>query len=78
MNPAPANFDQLIVTPEFVADPYPVLARLRAADPVYWSDAIGGWILTAYADILVAFKDPNGLAGLVRARRVRLRLGIHG
>ena len=52
-----ANFDELLVSPEFVADPYPVLHRLRKEAPVYWSDSIGGWILTRYDDILVTFKD---------------------
>lgn len=51
------NFDEQIVTSEFMADPYPLLRRLREEDPVYWSDAIGGWILTAYNDIIVSFKD---------------------
>ena len=40
-----------------MADPYPLLHRLRKEDPVYWSDAIGGWLLTSYDDILASFKD---------------------
>src|ERR1700679_1267311 len=52
-----ADFEEFIVAPEFMAEPYPLLHRLREEDPVYWSDAIGGWLLTAYNDILVSFKD---------------------
>jgi cytochrome P450 len=52
-----ANFEELLVRPEFVANPYPVLARLREEKPVYWSDAIGGWLLTRYDDILVSFRQ---------------------
>jgi cytochrome P450 len=52
-----ANFEELLVSPEFVANPYPVLDRLRAEEPVYWSDGIGGWLLTRYDDILVSFRQ---------------------
>lgn len=51
------DWDRWLVTPEFVADPYPLLHRLREEDPVHWSESIGGWILTRYDDILVTFKD---------------------
>jgi cytochrome P450 len=51
------NFEALLVSPEFVANPYPVLDRLRAEEPVYWSDGIGGWLLTRYDDILVSFRQ---------------------
>jgi cytochrome P450 len=52
-----ANFEELLVSPEFVANPYPLLARLRQKEPVYWSDGIGGWLLTRYDDILISFKQ---------------------
>jgi len=51
------SFEELIVTSEFVANPYPILRLMREEAPVYWSDAIGGWILTRYDDILTSFKD---------------------
>ena len=54
-----ANFEELLVSPGFMADPYPVLRQLREQDPVYWSDAIGGWLLTRYDDVLVSFKDTS-------------------
>jgi cytochrome P450 len=34
-----------------------VLHRLRAEDPIHWSDSVGGWILTRFDDIAVTFKD---------------------
>ena len=49
--------DASLVTPEFLADPYPVLAQLREEDPVHWSDAIGGWVLTRYEDVVQSFMD---------------------
>ena len=49
--------DGLLVSKEFMEDPYPLLRRLREEDPVHWSDSIGGWILTRYDDIVTTFKD---------------------
>lgn len=57
MKTANTSIEELLVTREFLADPYPLLHRLREEEPVYWSDAIGGWILTAYDDVVVSFKD---------------------
>jgi cytochrome P450 len=49
--------DDLLVSDEFMQDPYPLLRQLREEDPVHWSDSIGGWILTRYDDIVTTFKD---------------------
>ena len=49
--------DELLVSKEFLEDPYPILRRLREEDPVHWSDSIGGWILTRYDDMVTTFKD---------------------
>jgi hypothetical protein len=52
-----ASLDELLVSKEFFEDPYPILHWMREREPVYWSDSIGGWILTRYDDILTTFKD---------------------
>ena len=57
MKTTKTNFEELLISPEFVADPYPTLRILREEEPVYWSAAIGGWLLTRYDDILISFKD---------------------
>ena len=57
MSTTKSIFEALLVSPEFVANPYPVLERLREEEPVYWSDGIGGWLLTRYDDILISFKQ---------------------
>jgi cytochrome P450 len=44
---------------EFRSDPFPVFARLRREDPVHWSDAVGGWVLTRYADVVATQRDPR-------------------
>ena len=51
------EFDHLLVSREFLADPYPLLHRLREEHPVYWCEPIGGWILSKYDDIIATFKD---------------------
>src|ERR1039458_5556559 len=51
--------DELLVSKEFMEDPYPILDRLREEDPVHWSDSIGGWILTRYDDMVTTFKDSS-------------------
>jgi len=51
------EFDHLLVSREFLADPYPLLHRLREEHPVHWCEPIGGWILTKYDDIIATFKD---------------------
>ncbi len=51
------SFDSKLITEEFVRDPYPILQLLQSEAPVYWSESIGGWIITRYEDILVTFRD---------------------
>ena len=51
--------DELLVSKNFMEDPYPVLRRLREEDPVHWSDSFGGWVLTRYDDVVTTFKDTN-------------------
>jgi cytochrome P450 len=43
--------------PDEIADPFPTFARLRQADPVHWSDVLGGWVLTRYRDVRAALFD---------------------
>jgi cytochrome P450 len=38
-------------------DPYPLLHRLRADDPVHFSAFVGGWVLTRYADAIAYLRD---------------------
>ena len=42
---------------EIIANPYPALARLRAADPVSWNEPLKGWLLTTYDDVKAAQKE---------------------
>jgi cytochrome P450 len=37
--------------PAFLADPFPVFARLRDEDPCHWSPRLKSWVLTRYEDV---------------------------
>jgi len=57
--------------PEFLANPYPTYARLRAEDPVHHSP-LDFWVLTRYEDVAAVLRDPRfikePLAPFVAAR----------
>ena len=53
-----SRFELMLESQEFLVNPYPVLRELRMSAPIYWSDAIGAWLLTRHSDILASFKDP--------------------
>jgi cytochrome P450 len=48
---------EVLVSEEFLRDPYPELKWLRENVPVHYNDAIGGWVVTKYDDIVVTMKD---------------------
>jgi hypothetical protein len=67
------ELDDLLVSKEFMEDPYPILHRLREEDPVHWSDSISGWNLTRYDDMVIMFKDVSHYSNERRlGRRGRL------
>jgi cytochrome P450 len=43
--------------PGFVADPYPVYARLRAQHPVLYNDETNQWIVSRFADVNTLLRD---------------------
>lgn len=44
---------------ELERDPHPALARLRAAEPVSWLPALGGWLVTRRDLALRVMRDPG-------------------
>jgi len=68
VNPMAADRYDLLSS-EFLADPYPLYARLRADDPVYWSETLKYWLVSRYADVHDTARDPrfssNGLDTLM-------------
>ena len=56
--PVHEEFDPL--SPEFLADPYAVLAGLPLAEtPVFYAPSIGYYVITRYTDIEQVFRDPG-------------------
>jgi cytochrome P450 len=62
----PPRPDYDLLAPQARADPHPLLHRMRAEDPVHWSPQLNRWVLTRYADIVQALRDP----GLTAAQMV--------
>ncbi|HMG64883.1 MAG TPA: hypothetical protein VK599_18215, partial [Streptosporangiaceae bacterium] len=55
--PVDDSFDPL--SPDFLADPYVVMAALpREEQPIFFAPSIGYYVLTRYADIEEVFLDP--------------------
>ena len=50
------QLDSHLVSAEFIADPYETLRQMRDEMPVYWSDSVGGWLITRFDDVMYTFK----------------------
>jgi hypothetical protein len=48
-----------LLRPETWDDPYPTFARMRATEPIHFSEPWGGWMLTRYQDVLAGTRDPR-------------------
>lgn len=48
-----------LLNPEVMADPHPLLHRLRAEAPVHRDDFLQGWVVTRYADCTALLPDPR-------------------
>jgi cytochrome P450 len=60
--PVHEEFDPL--DPEFLADPFAVLASLRPS-PVFYAPSIGYYVITRHADIEQVFRDPASFSSAV-------------
>lgn len=63
------GLDDLLASPEFVTDPYPIFRRLREESPVHWVESWGCWLLTRAEDIEATIRDTHRFSS---ARRVTL------
>lgn len=61
--PPSTDFDQALLGPDYLADPYGHYARLRAEDPVHWSEALNAWVLMRYHDVRAALLNPRLISG---------------
>jgi cytochrome P450 len=48
---------ELMATPDFMNDPYPLFAEIRETDPVHFVPELNAWLLTRFADVRDAFND---------------------
>jgi cytochrome P450 len=48
-----------VTLPELETDPHPVLARLRAREPVSWLPVLGGWLVTRRDLAIQVMRDPT-------------------
>ena len=53
------DVDAAMLSPEYLADPYPVYAQLRREPPVAWSETLDGWVVARYDDVRSAMRDPR-------------------
>lgn len=44
-------------SPDVIADPFPILRRLQAEEPVHWSPVLRSWVFTRYADVKASLND---------------------
>src|SRR5580692_10397465 len=54
MSGAPA---EAVTLTALETDPHPVLARLRAAEPVTWVPVLGAWLVTGYGEAVTVLRD---------------------
>jgi cytochrome P450 len=69
---APAQVKYDLLSPSFFADPYPLLHRMRAEEPIHWHPLLNFWVLTRYDDIQAITRDPRFSA----ARAEQLGTGV--
>lgn len=48
--------------PEYLQDPYPVFARARHEEPVFYSPELNYWVVSRYADIIEVFRDTESFS----------------
>jgi cytochrome P450 len=69
-----ADFDGLLMSDQFVADPYPILHALREEAPVYRSEAWHSWLVTRYDDCLAGLRDHQLYSNVGRRQAIFDRL----
>jgi len=50
---------------DYLADPYPILNRLREHTPVFYAPELDMWVVTRFADVEEIFKDPERFSAAI-------------
>ena len=56
-------FDRVLLTPEYLANPYRFYGELREKVPVYFSQRMNAWVLTQYRDVAAGLCDKRLICG---------------
>lgn len=59
-----------LLHPDFIRDPYPMVARMLREQPIAFDARMGGWLVGRYADVMALSRDPrlsNHRVGVVTA-----------
>ena len=58
MKPSPESLiEESLHSGEYYSDPFPLFDELRASAPIYFSETIGGWVLTRFEDVDTVLRD---------------------
>lgn len=52
-----SEIESRILSKEFDTNPYDILKVMREEAPIFWSESMGGWLITRYEDVIKTFKD---------------------
>src|SRR5215212_7209437 len=61
--PASERFDPF--EPDYVRDPYPTLNELRSSEPVFFSPAIGSWVVTRFETVKAVLRDTQRFSAMI-------------
>lgn len=50
-------------------NPFPIWAQARAESPVFYSQVLGAWVVTTYADVVTVLRNP-GVFGPIASRKI--------
>ncbi|HEX6867916.1 MAG TPA: hypothetical protein VF119_03875, partial [Candidatus Limnocylindrales bacterium] len=68
------TLDDLLGSPAFITDPYPIFRRFREESPVHWVEPWGCWLLTRAEDIETTVRDTRRFSSADRVTRVIERM----
>lgn len=57
--PEPKHKGAALFSPEFLENPYPDYAEMRAQSPVIWLEGMNAWLVTGYDAVAQAFLEPR-------------------
>ena len=70
----PPTLDDQLVSPAFYQDPYPFYEQLSAQVRVAWSEALAGWVIPRYDDVVATLLDTQHFSSQGRVLAVLDRL----